>query len=402
MKVTKSRAVICAVAGALLTLSTGCANKQLSSSGPVFFPPAPNLPRLQYLTGFSDSIQVEGKSRDTVSFLSLGKEEEVRASRIIKPAGIASRNGKLYVADIAGQLFIIDLPKKKMEKLKGADGPGKSRKPVGITVDKAGFVFVSDIERKEILIYDDGGNYLKAIGGELDMTPTDVAVDGSLVYVLDTRKSIIRVLDPLTGEQVQEIGKLEDPTQSLSLPTKMSMDERGVLWVSNAGRGNITSYDRDGHYLGGFGKFGDGLGQFARPKGVVADENGYVYVVDSGFQNVQIFNDKGRLLGYFGSPKLPVGGMNLPCDITISNEDLPYYQTLAEKDFELSQVVFVANQFGNPKISLYGYGQRKGIDYDKVYREAALKQEKKAQELLKQRLKTEQPGKEAGTSAESK
>jgi len=396
MKGRRFRAAAAVLAASLLTLAAGCASGPAKQShAPVFFPPAPNLPRLQYLTGFSNSIDVEGAAADTVSLISFDKHEEQKVSRIVKPSGIASKKGKLYVTDIAGQLFVIDLPKKKMEQFKGNDGLGKLKKPVGVAVDDAGFVFVSDIERKEVLIYDTNGEYLKSIGSELGFTPTDIAVDEEYLYVLDTRKSVIRVLDPMTGTQIKEIGRLDDPLQSLTLPTRMTLDDKGVIWVTNAGRGNVTSYDRDGHFLGSFGKFGDGMGQFARPKGITTDVNGYVYVVDSGFQNVQIFTDKGRLLSYFGSAKLPVGGMNLPSDIAISGSDLEYYQGLAEKDFELSQVIFVANQFGDNKIGIYGLGQRRGVDYEAAYKRAAEERERKAQEILRERSKQQEQKKEA-------
>ncbi|HBA89352.1 MAG TPA: hypothetical protein DCZ75_15605 [Geobacter sp.] len=381
------RTAAAVVAGALLAILAGCAGAQKTSSATVFFPPPPNLPRLQYLTGFSNSAEVKAEP-DTMDLLSLGKKNQTRSVSIVKPAGIASRGGKLYVADISGQILVVDLPNKKMEQLKGNDGAGKAKKPVGIAVDDTGLVFVGDVMRKEVLIYDSNGEFLKAVAGDSDMTPTDVAVYGSELYVLDTRRALIKVFDPVTGAALRDIGKLPDPAQSLSLPTKMSIDGQGTIRVSNAGRGDITAYDRDGHFLSSFGKFGDGLGQFSRPKGLSADANGYIYVVDSAFQNVQVFNQAGRLLTYFGSSKLPVGGMNLPCDIAISADQLPYFQSLADKSFEVNEVIFVANQFGDPKISVYGLGKRKGVDYDKVYQQAAEERERKARERL-QRMKKE-------------
>ena len=380
------RTAIAVIAGSLISLSAGCTGASKTAKTSVFFPPAPNLPRLQYLTGISDSADVEEKQRE-FSLIAFGEATRKTVTPIIKPSSIAAAGGKLYITDIAGQLFVVDLPKKSMEKLKGNQGAGKLKKPVGVAVDRAGFVFVADAGRKEVLVYNNNGEYLKAVGGDLAISPTDVVVDDSRLYVLDTKKAVIHVFDAATSAFIQDIGKLSDAAQSLSLPTKMSLDKQGIIRVSNAGRGDITSYDRDGHFLGSFGKFGDTPGQFARPKGLTSDDNGYLYVVDAGFQNVQVFNESGRLLTYFGSAELPVGGMNLPCDITISSDDLPYYQKLADRDFELSQVIFVANQFGNPKISLYGYGKRKGIDYEMAYRQIAQQREQRARKEMQRRNK---------------
>lgn len=380
------RAAIAVIAGSLLSLLAGCAGASKTANKSVFFPPAPNLPRLQYLTGISDSTDVEGR-QSGFSLIAFGDAAQKTVLPIIKPSSIAAAAGKLYITDISGQLFVVDLPKKSMEQLQGNQGAGKLGKPVGVAVDRAGFVFVADVGRKEVLVYNNNGEYLKSVGGGLNIYPTDVAVDDSRLYVLDTKKAVIHIFDPVTSALIQDIGKVSDPAKSLSLPYKMTLDKNGIIRVSNAGRGDITSYDRDGHFLGSFGKFGDTPGQFARPKGLTADDNGYLYIVDAGFQNVQVFDESGRLLTMFGSADLPVGGMNLPCDITISSDDLPYYQKLADKNFELSQVIFVANQFGNPKISLYGYGKQKGIDYDMAYQQIVQQREQRAREEMQRRDK---------------
>lgn len=386
MPVCLYRIAMAVMTASMLALPAGCAGRARTAKAPVFFPPAPNLPRLQYLAGISNSNDVDGGGRETFSLLSGRRPEQKQVTTIVKPSAIAAAAGKLYITDIAGQLLVVDLPKKTMEQLRGNQGAGKLIKPVGVAVDRSGFIFVADIGRKEVLIYNNNGDYLKSVGGDFGVHPTDVAVDEERIYVLDTKMSVIHVFDLVTGEFIQHIGKGGHPREWLSLPTKMSLDKQGMIRVSNAGRGDITTHDRDGNYLGSFGQFGDGLGQFSRPKGLTSDANGYIYVVDAGFQNVQIFNQEGRLLTFFGSGELPAGGMNLPCDIAISSDDLPYYQKLAEKGFELSQVVFVANQFGNPKIGLYGFGKMKGIDYENVYLLSEQRREKKARaELLRRK-----------------
>lgn len=383
------RAALAIITGSLLAVLSGCAGQAKVAKGPVFFPPPPNLPRLQYLTGISNSAEVDGDP-NVFNLFSQGKQREKKVLKIGKPSGLATFEDKLYLADLTGQLFVIDLPKKTMEPIRGNHGEGKLKKPVGVAVDRGGVVYVADVLRKEVLLYDRNGDYLKSIGTGMGMAPTDVAVDESNLFVLDTRKAVIHVFDPMSGDVLRDIGNTGDSDSSLSLPTRMSLDRQGIIRVSNAGRGDITSYDRDGHFLGKFGKFGDGLGQFSRPKGLSVDADGYVYVVDAGSQNVQVFNDKGRLLTYFGSPKLPLGGMNLPCDIAISSDAIPFYQQFAQSDFELSQVVFVANQFGDPKISLYGVGKRKGVDYEAAYRRSAQERERRAREELQRNRKLAQ------------
>jgi len=162
----------------------------------------------------------------------------------------------------------------------------------------------------------------------------------------------------------------ENPEDNLSLPTNIAIDGAGNLYVSNITTGKIVKLDRDGHVLDSYGELGDAYGQFSRPKGLTVDEQGRLYVVDTAYQNVQMFDEKGQLLMFFGGPDVPVGSMNLPAGITVSKDNLAYYQTLADPSFELEQVILVTNQVGdNMKVGIYGFGKKKGVDYDKWLQE---------------------------------
>lgn len=381
-----------AFASLLISLS-GCAS-QKNAQGPVFFPPAPNLPRVQYLKGISSSADVEPSS-NSVSLFSIGQVDRKKVRPIIKPYGVAASAGRIYVADLAGQILIMDLAKQTFEKLKGDNGTGKLKKPVNLAADRLGYLFVADIGRKEIMVYDPQGEFVKAVGGEHDMNPGGVAVDDDRIYVLDIRHRAIRVFDRESYELIKEIGKGDDPEKSLSMPITMVMDKKGIIRVTNAGNGKVMSYDRDGHFLGAFGQMGDGFGQFSRPKGITADGNGYLYVVDAAFQNVQVLTEQGRILMYFGGAK-GYGGMNLPAGIALSSDNLEYFQGLADKDFELEQVIVVANQFGDPKLSIYGFGKQRGIDYDKEYKRIQEDRERKARAELEKRKASDAPKKEQG------
>jgi hypothetical protein len=128
--------------------------------------------------------------------------------------------------------------------------------------------------------------------------------------------------------------------------------------------------------LGSFGEMGDGLGQFGRPRGVATDSKKHFYVVDASHQNVQLFNDKDQLLMFFGNPGLPVGSLNIPAGIAVTDQDLDYYQQFAAPGFELEQVILVVNQIGRYKINIYGLGKMRGVDYETYYRETLKKKRK--------------------------
>ena len=343
-----------------ILLLGGCA-AQVVKKEPLFFPAPPNEPRIQFLTSISTSQDVEDPKSSLLSFLG-GDSGSNQARSIIRPYGVHYANGKLYVCDTQGTttIAIIDFKKKSFEYLKENTGPGKLKKPVNFAVDKDGSLYVADTIKKSVLIYNPSGTYVGSIGGsQLDIKPVDVALDDEFIYVLDLKDSDIKLFDRKSREFVRSIGGHEDSTQeALALPTNFTIDDKGILYVTNLGDFTVKLYDRDGHFISKFGKLGDSFGEFARPKGVAVDKEGRIWVVDGAFQNVQVFDANHHLLVFFGDPPRPYGALNLPAGITVTSDGLDYFKKFAEPDFILEEVVFVANQMGDSMISVYGLGHK--------------------------------------------
>lgn len=362
----------CIIACLAAVTFSGCASTQKAAEkGTAFFPPPPNPPRVQFLKAFGNSRDVENK-KDEFSLFATSIQESEKVKFITKPYGIATFGSKIYVTDtIAGKVAVVDLASQTFDWLKGDFGPGNLKKPVNVAVDKDGNLYVADTVRLKVLKYDPDGNFLRSYGELYDIKPVDVGVYEDKLYVLDFSKSDIKVFDINSGDLIESLGQgSENPEDNLSLPTNLAIDGAGNLFVSNITTGKIVKLDRDGHVLESFGELGDAYGQFSRPKGLAVDEQGRLYVVDTAYQNVQLFNEKGQLLMFFGGPDVPVGNMNLPAGITVSKDNLAYYQTLADPSFELEQVILVTNQVGDDmKVGIYGFGKKKGFDYDKWLQE---------------------------------
>ncbi len=352
---------------ALLTIMlvvglTGCAGKIKGPPEPVFFPPAPNPPRIQYLMGIDDSTDIEGV-QSNFSFFVFGEQQSDKIKSIKKPYGITTSGSRILVTDIgAATIISIDPAAKTFEFLKGNHSTGKLRKPANMTVDSDGNLYVADVGRKEVVVYDAAGNFSNAFGGSDDMKPVDVAVDGDFLYALDISHNEIKVMERKSGKLLGTIGKGAGEEGVLSLPTNLTVDNAGYIYVTNAGSGKVVKMDRDNHVISTFGKLGDGFGQFGRPRGISVDREGLIYVADAAHQNVQIFDPGGRLLIFFGDPGLTVGSMNLPADVAVTTENLAFFQKLAAPGFILEKVILVTNQFGRDKIGIYGLGRMQGRD----------------------------------------
>ncbi|BCR03995.1 hypothetical protein DESUT3_10640 [Desulfuromonas versatilis] len=347
---------------AFLTLLAlqGCSTAPKVGSEAVFFPPAPNPPRIQYLTSINDSTDIQGKSSQ-FSLVAFGGQDTEKLKGLYKPYGILSHGGKIYICDIgAGNVIIIDPAEKKFDFLKGNYSLGKLKKPANVAIDKEGLMYVADAARKEIVVFNPQGDYVTAFGKSLAMKPADVAVDDDILYVLDISQHEIKLLDRKTGDYLRSIGRRIDGQDGIALATNMCLDKDGFIYVTNLGSGKVLKMDRDGHILMTMGQLGDFVGQFARPKGITVDDKGRIYVVDNGHQNVQIFNSQSRILAFFGDPGLPKGSLNLPIGITVTTDNLDFFRKYADPSFELESLILVANQYGESKISVYGLGHRVG------------------------------------------
>jgi DNA-binding beta-propeller fold protein YncE len=291
-----------------------------------------------------------------------GEEKEEAQITIDKPLGIATYKGVIYICDThKATILRIDVANKRFESIRGNVGPGKLKKPLNITIDESGKLYVADIDRNEVLIYTAEGDFVRAIGRNLNMKKlVGVAVGRENIYLLDNAVNIVKVIDKTSFEFIRDIGTGTTEDDSLWRPFAMTLDSHGFLYVTNVGTCKVLKMDADGHALLSFGKQGDAPGMFARPRGLAVDPDGRIWVVDAAFQNVQIFNDKGRLLLFFGDPGLPHGSMNLPAGIAITTDKIDYFQKFADPSFEVEGLVFVTNQSGNEMVTVYGFGHSKG------------------------------------------
>ncbi|MCM0079969.1 hypothetical protein L4X63_00035 [Geomonas sp. Red32] len=367
----------------LVALLAGCAETKNAQTGPVFFPPPPDEPHIQYLTGISNSADLTGKQSIFSRLLTGGTQTVVRLS---KPYGVAVHGGKIYVCDIgASQIVVIDMVNKTMKNLNEEIGAAELKKPISVTVDDDGYVYVADNGRKDIAVYDADGKYVKSMGKDLGTTRSIIAVYAYKDYLLalDNRLGEIFVMERKSGDLISTLGRNPDKSKNMALPNGMTVDSKGNIHVVNIGNGKVKEYDLDGHLLSEFGRMGDGFGEFTRPRGITVDDEGNIFIVDAGHQVVQVFNSQRRLLGFFGRPGLPAGSLNLPAGIVVTKENLPLFQKYAAPGFKLNQVVIVANQYASPinySLAFYGMGEMEKKPEDKAKKEKADVKAKKPEE----------------------
>lgn len=364
---------------ALLFFGAGCAAPLKKMGPPVFFPPPPDLPRIQYLTSFNGLKDIEEQS--SFDKFVVGEQQDLRLD---KPYGVAIHDGKIYVCDTNTTVVVFDLKRRTYEALKGAVGQGKLLQPINISIDADGTKYVSDPVRGQVVAYDRNDEYLKAYGAAGAWRPVDAVSFEGRVYVADVANRQVKVFDKESGELLKAIGDKGEPSEQLDRPTNLAFDSEGYLYVTDVGRFQVVKFDRDGHYQKGFGKAGDNLGHFARPKGIALDREGKLYAVDASFNNIQIFNKEGRLLLFFGEGGDKPGNLLLPAKVTIDYDNLEYFQQFVQPGFQAEYLILVTAQFGDRLVNVLAYGKEKGRKYpanEEILKQIEEKREKELEKL---------------------
>lgn len=330
-------------------------NRALTDDNLMIFPAPPDTTRIQYLTSFSNSLDVTGRRSGFSEFI-LGKAE---GKPITKPYGISVHKGKIYICDtMFGGLEIIDLENKTFDYFEPG-GRGQLKKPINCFVDSEGCLYVADSERKEIVVFDEALQYISSIGDPNTMKPTDVFVRDGFVWVSDMKGHKIHVYSKKGYKLLKSFPDANQGDEEfLNSPINIFVDEK-YIYVSDFGAFKIKRYSLDGEYDKSVGSYGRSLGQFARPKGIAVDKNSLLYVVDAGFENVQIFNPEGKLMMFFGGKYERPGNMWLPAKVVIDYENLEYFKKYLHQDYNLKYLVFVTNQYGPDKINVYGFVELK-------------------------------------------
>ena len=346
------------VLAALAFAAGACATPAREKAQPVYFPPPPALPRLQFLTSFSGLKDIEEQS--AFNRFVVGEKVNIKIDKIY---GAAIHDGRIYVCDSNATVLVFDLKAKSFGALEGAEGEGRLVQPLNLAIDSDGTKYVTDVGRGQVVVFGSDDRYLRAFGLETPWRPVDVALFEDRLYVADYENRVVQVFAKESGELLKAIGGGGEPIERLDRPTNLAFDPRGYLWVTDFGRFQIVKFDRDGHFQSAVGRPGDNLGDFARPKGVAVDREGNLYAVDASFNNVQIFNREGRLLMFFGGPGQEPGQLQLPADVSIDYDNVGYFKDLAGPGFEIEYLVLVTSQFGARQVNIFGFGRDRRQKY---------------------------------------
>jgi len=346
--VMKKRILILAV----MIFWAGCAGMPEKAVVPdrfVFYPPLPEEPRIQFLCSISGAQDL-GKEQGALWRFLVG---DVQYKSLGRPYDIAASEGKIYLLDRGyRKLVILDLEKGSLSFLNDM-GSGRLVNPSGIWVTGDGVKYVTDMGRRQVVVFDENNRFVRAYGGdEMMEKPVDVAVSGDRVYVVDMKKNVLLILDRATGDLVATVGEEGD----FFKPSHVTVGPAGNLFVTDAFNFRIRKLAPDGTFIADIGFHGDQIGGFARPKGLALDREGRLYAVDAAFENVQIFNVQGKVLLFFGGAGSGPGDLYLPAGIAVDYRNVAFFSKFADPNFRVDYLVYVVSTYGDRKLNVYGFG----------------------------------------------
>lgn len=330
---------------------------------PVFFPPLPEMPRLQFLKSFSGPDDLGGATAGGFQRFVLGEPQTEQG--ISKPYGIAIHDGKIYVCDVGRRMVeVLDL---KTREFRYLTKDRRLMNPVNIYITNDGTKYVADPTVGAVFVFDKDDNLSALLGKELGIAPIDVVVRGPQCYVSDFTSNQIVVFDMNTQQVIARIGQEgaaqpqgatpELPPGQILLISDLTLDRDGNIYVTDKAAARITQFDPSGGLARVIGRWGSNIDEFIRPKGIAVDAERRMWVVDAASEVAKIYDDQARLLLFFGLPGNEPGMMNLPAKIVVDYDNVRFFEQYAVAGASIEFLVLVSNQYGPNKISVYGFGR---------------------------------------------
>lgn len=334
-----------------------CADSGDQAEEYLFYPLPPDLPRFQFLASFSSPLDVSSGKSSFRNFVFGGEDKEDHL--VEKPYGVAIHEGAIYVVDTRGAGWaVFDLANRRSAVVRPKGG-GSLKKPINITIDDDGTRYVTDTEREQVLVYDPQNRFLRAYGAPGQFKPIDVAIVGDRLYVTDLMHHSVHVLDKATGNTLLRFGSRGSEPGEFNNPTNLSAAADDTLYVVDTINFRVQQFTLDGEFIRAFGEAGAVPGTFSRPKGISVDREGYIYVIDSAFENVQVFGQDGGALMFFGAPGNERDSISMPTVVKVDYDNIPYFDKYIAPDFDVEYLVLVASQYGNNKVTVFGFGSRR-------------------------------------------
>lgn len=257
-----------------------------------------------------------------------------------KPMGISfDKQGNMFVADTENNRVQVLKKSGQFSHIIGAgregSGKGELSNPTDTAVDSQGFVYVVDSGNNRLSVFTTQGKFVRTIGregkaeGEFRNPRKICITKDNYLIVSDSDNNRVQIFDP-RGNFLRTVGGEDNPKEyQLKQPVGVTCDSFGLIYVSQFSPADIKIYGFDGGYLDRFSApresrgevlEGKGKGQILGPSDITVDANGQIMVSEYGNCRISLFNNHGSFLEKFGKRGKKFGQFDGPCCVELNNE----------------------------------------------------------------------------------
>lgn len=252
----------------------------------------------------------------------------------------SNSDGDYFITDPRlGSVFIYDNNMVLKGELKGLSNP------LGVAVNSQGNIFVGNSENGRVEIYDStNGDYLGALGEGLLKMPNAITIDNAgYIYVTDSRLNTVVVFDTYYN-LVAGIGRPGDAESELFFPVDAEIIGTEIF-VADQGHARIQVYNLTGNWVRNITFDGTpgqncswftgvcaipGVPEFKRIQALETDLSGRLHVLDKLAATTHIFNSQtGEYISSYGEYGDELGQFKIPTDVHVSTANTAMITTVA-------------------------------------------------------------------------
>ncbi len=322
----------------LLLVVTGCATQgsrfmryETAAGDAPVWPLPPEVARYRYvgqLTGEENFALVGSANagRRALAWLvglAAGKRTPVVLQR--PQGGVTDTAGRVYVTDVSrGAVYVFDEVAGRLKVWEMAGPDQRFQTPLGIAVVEDRRVLVADGDLAKVIVLDAQGRPVDSFGEGVLQRPVGLAYDPttSRVFVADRQAHDVKVFD-VQGRLLEIWGRLGVGAGEFNAPTYLTF-AYDRLYVTDTFNSRIQIFDTAGRFLYSVGRRGLYLGDLPRPKGVAVDRDRNLYVVESYYDHLLVFNEQGEFLLPIGGTGNGIGEFYLPAGVWTDHRNWVY------------------------------------------------------------------------------
>ena len=188
--------------------------------------------------------------------------------------------------------------------------------PTDVAVS-GGRLYVLDGMHHRVAVFDLNGRYLQQFGGSELKRPIGLcAGPAGSIYVPDAETAKVSVYSP-EGKPVNSFTVGHAKNGGKPVITDCAVSDKGEIFFVDNGNHYIHAYGKNGAMHRGWGKFGEDDNELRYPATAALDKDGMVFVVDVINNKVKAFTSSGELHLWLGGWGITPGKLYRPKGVAI-------------------------------------------------------------------------------------